>query len=337
MNNGHDSRRDYRDDALHSRTVAFEPQWQGARASWRQQPTPAEPVPEEPAIPVAVEPEPKPEPAVCPEPIQPARNEESPSARKGLTLSPLTLASIVLASVLSGGMGVAALDRWNLQPSTTAQGLATSAEVLTLRQLLDSERASGRETAERLGRIEQRLKEKPDNVPTPAIDLQPILDQLGALRKDLGQIAQEGEWLKAEQVEIKVTQGQIKALVEERRRDTARPVYENASPADVLYQRGVEQFKRTKLAAAQALFRAATEYNAQDARCWYYLALSTARLNNVWEGATPDYWSKGVNCEREAPGSTPQVDASFAGLTQAEGRDWLAFYRSKLPRPAASP
>jgi hypothetical protein len=260
------------------------------------------------------------------------------------TIAPVVLALIVLLSVVTGGAVVAALDRWGR--STVPAPPGNAAKLAAIRDVLESERAAGRESADRLARIEERLKEKPAYPPAP--DLKPIQNELDALRGRLDQVVADGQSLKGLpnvvgglkadfDKSLAAVQADVKVLLTEERSEARKPV-NYAEPAADLYRRGVEEFDRGSIAAADAIFHAAAECDPKDARIWYYLALCTAKITKDWQNAPKEYWQKGVACEREAPESSERVDAAFASLSQVSGKDWVTYYRSPLRRaPGAYP
>ncbi len=69
-----------------------------------------------------------------------------------------------------------------------------------------------------------------------------------------------------------------------------------------------------------------------DARVWYYSALATGFATGKWTGEPEKLVATGM--EKEKAGSVPadRIDAVFAGLTPATGKDWLDAYRKRIAR-----
>ena len=98
---------------------------------------------------------------------------------------------------------------------------------------------------------------------------------------------------------------------------------------------GAELFKQKKYKEADDFFGTLVKVDQDDARVWYYAALARGFATNDWKGETERLANRGV--ERERAGTPPrsQIDSTFADLTAATGKDWLAFFRRRAARPAA--
>jgi len=98
---------------------------------------------------------------------------------------------------------------------------------------------------------------------------------------------------------------------------------------------GAELFKQKKYKEANDFFRTLDKVDPDDARIWYYAALSRGFATGDWKGETERLANRGV--ERERAGTPPkaEIDSTFADLTQETGKAWLAFFRRRAAQPAA--
>ena len=88
-------------------------------------------------------------------------------------------------------------------------------------------------------------------------------------------------------------------------------------------------FKGRKYKDASVAFGKLAQSKANDARIFYFAALSNGFATNTWTGETLSLVNKGV--EQEKAGSPPsaKIDEAFADLTKANGKDWLDSFRKK--------
>jgi len=94
-------------------------------------------------------------------------------------------------------------------------------------------------------------------------------------------------------------------------------------------QTGVGLFQQKRYGDAYAAFRSLLQSHPDDARVWYYAALSYGLATGNWDRMTQTMAEEGV--AREKAGKPPKavIDSAFAGLTKETGKDWLAFYRRR--------
>lgn len=102
----------------------------------------------------------------------------------------------------------------------------------------------------------------------------------------------------------------------------AKPAPPDLSPARKL-------FRERQYAAASDAFRALTASHPDDARAWYYAALSRGFATGQWRGETEDLVNKGLDRERAGSTTAAEIDAAFADLPPGSGREWLGFYRQR--------
>jgi TolA-binding protein len=96
-----------------------------------------------------------------------------------------------------------------------------------------------------------------------------------------------------------------------------------------LLQAGVDFFQKKNYAKASEIFAGLSKARPDDARVWYYAALSRGLATRDWKGQTERLVTQGVDREKAGKPSKSQIDAAFADLTPETGKDWLAFYRRR--------
>src|SRR5205823_5227387 len=88
--------------------------------------------------------------------------------------------------------------------------------------------------------------------------------------------------------EINALKGEVKKVgnqpAEAARADTTKP--EDVNVADSAMEQGVELFKAGKYKEASDVFRKLTDTNPNDARVWYFAALSHGQDTKQWQGET---------------------------------------------------
>jgi len=67
-----------------------------------------------------------------------------------------------------------------------------------------------------------------------------------------------------------------------------------------------------------------------DARVWYYAALSRGLATNKWGNGTEQLVERGVERERAGTPKSGDIDNAFRDLTTSTGKDWLNFYRQRV-------
>jgi hypothetical protein len=94
--------------------------------------------------------------------------------------------------------------------------------------------------------------------------------------------------------------------------------------------RGAALFRRGRYKEAFGLFSQIGLDHPEDARVWYYAALSNGFSTNNWTNGTVDLVEKGIAREEAGTPRSPTIDAEFRDLTSANGKDWLAAYRKRV-------
>ena len=109
----------------------------------------------------------------------------------------------------------------------------------------------------------------------------------------------------------------------------ADPKPEDVNVADQAMGQAVDLFKQGKYKDAAAAFVKLSEADANDARVWYYAAISNGLGSGKWDGDTATYVNKGIALEKAGSPATDKIDPVFADLTTKTGKDWLAGYRKR--------
>jgi TolA-binding protein len=98
---------------------------------------------------------------------------------------------------------------------------------------------------------------------------------------------------------------------------------------DSALARGETLFREGRYEEAYQVFRNQLQSHAEDARVWYYAALSYGLATGEWRGQTEQWVQQGVALEKAGKPPKPAIDGAFAGLTKETGKEWLAFYRRR--------
>jgi tetratricopeptide (TPR) repeat protein len=101
------------------------------------------------------------------------------------------------------------------------------------------------------------------------------------------------------------------------------------SSIDRALEPGVSQFRRARYREAYDVFQKLAQSHPDDARVWYYAALSYGLSSNDWGQTTQSMVAQGVTRETSGQPQKSVIDSAFAGLTKETGKDWLDFYRRR--------
>lgn len=115
--------------------------------------------------------------------------------------------------------------------------------------------------------------------------------------------------------------------------DTARA--SPARPANVLSDTKSlatvsDLFRRARYKDARDASTALTARYPDDARVWYYAALSSGFTTRDWSAGAARLAEKGVAREEAGTPRTADIDAEFKDLTTTTGKNWLSFYRKRF-------
>jgi tetratricopeptide (TPR) repeat protein len=99
--------------------------------------------------------------------------------------------------------------------------------------------------------------------------------------------------------------------------------------ADSALEGGESLFREGRYEEAYKAFRSLLQSHSDDARIWYYAALSYGFSSREWRGQTEQMVQQGIALEKAGKPQKSQIDSAFAGLTKETGKDWLTFYRQR--------
>jgi chaperonin cofactor prefoldin len=267
-------------------------------------------------------------------------------------------AAIVISALLSlifGAAGAWAYERY------LAQLIAERFPAAATTQGRDSE------TPKNLAHMDDRIKSLSDQCsnlsdqykqlqarldavpkPTPAADLAPIEEkvaQVGQLSQQIEAIGKKLDPLPAQLVESEKKVTELDAKLDELRKEVSAahsrapadrsrdgsPVSseKGESSIDTALEPGVSQFRRARYREAYDVFQKLEQSHPDDARVWYYAALSYGLSSNDWGKTTQSMVEQGVTREKAGQPQKSVIDSAFAGLTKETGKDWLDFYRRR--------
>ncbi len=176
--------------------------------------------------------------------------------------------------------------------------------------------------------------------PAPAPDLAPLNSKLADLSKDTEGLAalpkkvddldqrlgSFDKTLVALRGELDTFKNELKKPVEPAvtTPDTAKP--DDAKVADAALDQGAGLFKAGKYKEASDAFQKLTGTSPNDARVWYFAALSRGSATNQWTGETTRLAEKGVELEKAGSPDSAKIDAAFAELNPAF-KPWFDYFR----------
>ena len=101
---------------------------------------------------------------------------------------------------------------------------------------------------------------------------------------------------------------------------------------DAAMAQGIALFKDGNYPEASNIFRKLQITRPDDARVWYYSALSTALTTGDWTQSARELVAHGLECEGAGSPEKDKIDVAFSGLSDAQGRKWLMSYRDQIRR-----
>lgn len=104
----------------------------------------------------------------------------------------------------------------------------------------------------------------------------------------------------------------------------------NANLAGNTLLEGAELFKKGQYQQAYDIFAKLEKTNENDARVWYYAALSYGLASGEWGETTVNLAKKGVEREKAGTPKSSEIDALFRDLDSGTGKEWLAFKRKDV-------
>jgi TolA-binding protein len=144
--------------------------------------------------------------------------------------------------------------------------------------------------------------------------------RLGALDKTLATVHSDLDTVKSEVKKVAEAAPATPATAPE----GARPA--EANTADAAIEQAAAQFKAGKYKEAADAFQKLTETSPDDARVYYFAALSRGSATNQWTGETTRLVEKGVALEKAGNPPASKIDAAFADMNPAF-KPWFDAYR----------
>ena len=267
-------------------------------------------------------------------------------------------AAIVISALLSlifGAAGAWAYERYLAQliaekfPATSTTQSRDSETPKNL-ALLDDRIKNLSDQCSNLSDQYKQLQARLDAVPkpTPAPDLAPIEEkvaQVGQLSQQIEAIGKKLDPLPAQLVESEKKVTELDAKLDELRKEVSAahsrapadrirdgsPVSSEKGEAsiDTALEPGVSQFRGARYREAYDVFQKLEQSHPDDARVWYYAALSYGLSSNDWGKTTQSMVEQGVTREKAGQPQKSVIDSAFAGLTKETGKNWLDFYRRR--------
>jgi TolA-binding protein len=111
--------------------------------------------------------------------------------------------------------------------------------------------------------------------------------------------------------------------------EPAPPPPENGGSGDSTYETGVSRFRNKQYRGAYDVFRKLLQSRPDDARIWYYAAVSYGLATGDWGRDTEVMVQEGIAREKASKPPKPEIDAALAGLTKETGKEWLDYYRQR--------
>jgi hypothetical protein len=111
-----------------------------------------------------------------------------------------------------------------------------------------------------------------------------------------------------------------------------RPTPDQVNPVDNARDLGAALFRAGKYAAAREVFLTLIQSDPNDARLWYFAALSNGLTSGDWAGDSEGLVRRGLACEQKGMPKRPDIDAQFSTLTREQGKDWLEEWRKRASR-----
>jgi hypothetical protein len=166
--------------------------------------------------------------------------------------------------------------------------------------------------------------------PTPAPDLAPIEEKVA----QVGQLSQHEKKVteldaKLDELRKEVSAAHSRAPADRSRDASPVSSEKGESSIDTALGPGVSQFRRARYREAYDVFQKLEQSHPDDARVWYYAALSYGLSSNNWGKTTQSMVEQGVTREKAGQPQKSVIDSAFAGLTKETGKDWLDFYRRR--------
>jgi hypothetical protein len=154
------------------------------------------------------------------------------------------------------------------------------------------------------------------------VDVAAVKDEAAKAKPDLKPLTDKIDALATELTTVKAEFAKAKEAM------AAKPAAEPAKPAvdATAMAAAVDLFKAGKYADAAAAFK---KLSPDDARVLYYSALAVG-FTTEFKGEAVELVTKGQQAEKAGTPAKAEIDATFAALTEAQGKKWLDYYRTNI-------
>ncbi len=191
--------------------------------------------------------------------------------------------------------------------------------------------------------LQDRIEALPK--PAPAPDLGPLNSKLSDLSKQTEALAalprkvddldhrlgSFDKTLVALRGDLDTLKSELKKPVEPAPATSEPAKPDDTKVADAAVDQAAGLFKASKYKEASAAFQKLTETSPNDARVWYYAALSRGSAMTQWTGETLKLFDKGVEREKAGTPDSGKIDAAFSDLNPVF-KPWVDAYR-KMAKP----
>jgi tetratricopeptide (TPR) repeat protein len=200
-----------------------------------------------------------------------------------------------------------------------------------------------------LARLEDRLNARTNAPPAPPAppDLAPLRTRIDDLVKESQRLSpltasfqslrQRVEaldkGLNALRTEVAAVPKQLDASLNALKNAMApRPAPAQVSEVDMARDFGAALFREGKYAAAREVFLTLAQNYPNDARLWYFAALTNGLSSGDWTGESEGLVRRGLACEQRGSPKRSDIDAQFSTLKKEQGKDWLEEWRKGAAR-----
>lgn len=304
-------------------------------------------------------------------PSKPGGAATQPTTESPPSLTTVLIAAAVV-SLLFGLLGAWAYDHFNREGKAQAEPAVVTAPPETPPGLSAAEleplKLQLGELGQQVDAFEKELAQAKEKEPAP-VDLTPIQQQIDGVAKSVAAIEPLAKRVEGITTRMEGLETSVKQLKDELGNQVPKPAApkeeektsapstplsntptavptvtdsseavpltlenQDAKLADKALSEGVELFKAGKYEMAYAAFEKLEKTHPNDARVWYYAALSFGISQGDWGESTMNLVKKGV--EREKAGTPPsaEIDAAFRDLNTGTGKEWLAFKRKDVTK-----
>ena len=146
-----------------------------------------------------------------------------------------------------------------------------------------------------------------------------LRDELGSLRKEVKKATEQAAAASAAAEAFKTAAPKVETTT------APAPTNANVNASNDLDE-GAKLFKAGKYKEADDYFRKLTDAKPDDARLWYYAALSHGSATNQWTGETERLVKQGIEREKAGTPALDKINSAFSGVAPTL-KPWLEGWR----------